>query len=116
MGQEEEIFLDLNQGLWPAPNDKSSKLAKGKYSWPFTFTLPNKVSPPNAKGITLATPPSFSERASPAYIDYRLTATVKRGAFKVNQTSVSHFCRQTCGTTCSLQSGDQFCLSSADAA
>ncbi|KAJ7126829.1 hypothetical protein C8R44DRAFT_105996 [Mycena epipterygia] len=91
VGQEEEIFLDLNQGLWPASNDKSSKLAKGKYSWDFTFTLPSKVSLPNAKGITIATPPSFSERASPAYIDYRLTATVKRGAFKVNQTLATPF-------------------------
>ena len=33
-------------------------------------------------------PPSFSERASPAYLDYKLTVTVKKGAFRVNQTLV----------------------------
>ncbi|KAJ7707531.1 hypothetical protein B0H17DRAFT_1032986 [Mycena rosella] len=88
VGQEEQVFLDLSEGLW---NDKSGKLAKGKHSWPFTFTLPSKVSPPDSKGITVAAPPSFSERASPAYIDYRLVATVKRGAFKVNQTLSANF-------------------------
>ncbi|KAJ6576650.1 hypothetical protein DFH09DRAFT_1149931 [Mycena vulgaris] len=91
VGQEEQLFLDLNEGLWPPANDKSGKLAKGKHSWPFTFTLPTKVSPPDAKGLTVPTPPTFSERASPAYIDYRIVATVKRGAFKVNQTLTTNF-------------------------
>ncbi|KAJ6531969.1 hypothetical protein B0H19DRAFT_463033 [Mycena capillaripes] len=86
VGQEEQLFLDLNQALWPPANDKSSKLAKGKYSWPFSFTLPAKVSPADAKGLTIEAPPSFTERASPAYIDYRTVVTVKRGAFKPNQT------------------------------
>jgi len=35
---------------------------------------------------TYPLPPSFSERASPAYVDYKLVVTVRRGAFKVNQT------------------------------
>ncbi|KAJ7364224.1 hypothetical protein DFH08DRAFT_910474 [Mycena albidolilacea] len=86
VGQEEQLFLELNQDLWPAANDKSSKLAKGKYSWPFTFTLPAKVTPADAKGLQIEAPPSFTERASPAYIDYRAVVTVKRGAFKMNQT------------------------------
>jgi hypothetical protein len=88
VGQEEQLFLELNQDLWPAANDKSSKLAKGKYSWPFTFTLPAKVTPADAKGLQIEAPPSFTERASPAYIDYRAVVTVKRGAFKMNQTYV----------------------------
>ncbi|KAJ6623969.1 hypothetical protein B0H10DRAFT_2162288 [Mycena sp. CBHHK59/15] len=92
VGQEEQLFLNLNQTLWPANEDKgASKLAKGKYSWPFTFTLPAKVSPPDAKGMTIPLPPSFSERASPAYIDYKIVATVKRGAFKVNQELSTNF-------------------------
>ncbi|KAJ7476230.1 hypothetical protein FB451DRAFT_1397558 [Mycena latifolia] len=91
VGQEEQLFLDLNQELWPASGDKSGKLAKGKYSFPFTFALPSKVSPPDAKGMVISAPPSFSERASPAYIDYRIVATVKRGAFKVNQTLTTNF-------------------------
>ncbi|KAJ7094264.1 hypothetical protein C8R44DRAFT_814125 [Mycena epipterygia] len=92
VGQEEQVFLDLNQELWPAAGEKSGgKLAKGAYSWPFTFTLPTKVSPVDAKGVVIAAPPSFSERASPAYIDYRIVATVKRGAFKVKQTLTTNF-------------------------
>ncbi|KAJ7476021.1 hypothetical protein FB451DRAFT_265026 [Mycena latifolia] len=91
VGQEEQVFLDLSEGLWPAASDKSGKLAKGKHSWPFAFTLPSTVSPPEAKGAAIATPPSFSERASPAYIDFRIVATVKRGAFKMNQTLTTNF-------------------------
>ncbi|KAJ7104002.1 hypothetical protein B0H15DRAFT_942036 [Mycena belliarum] len=88
VGQEEQLFLNLNEGLWA---EKSGKLPKGKHSWPFMFALPSKVSSPDAKGLMLPTPPSFSERASPAYIDFRIVATVKRGAFKVNQTLTTNF-------------------------
>ena len=85
------MFLDLKQDLWPTGKDKGGKLDKGKHSWPFSFTLPTKVSAPTdlKDKITIDAPPSFSERASPAYIDYRIVATVKRGALKPNQTCVS---------------------------
>ncbi|KAJ6507966.1 hypothetical protein C8R47DRAFT_1100150 [Mycena vitilis] len=91
VGQEEQLFLDLSQGLWPPSNDKAGKLAKGKYFWPFSFALPAKVSPVDAKGLVIDAPPSFSERASPAYIDYKIIVTVKRGAFKPNQTLTTNF-------------------------
>jgi hypothetical protein len=56
---------------------------KGRYSWAFSIALPSET--------TIATqlfrlPPSFWERASPAYIDYRIIVTIKRGAFKVDHT------------------------------
>ncbi|KAJ7455298.1 hypothetical protein B0H11DRAFT_2161072 [Mycena galericulata] len=89
VGQEEKIFLDLNETLWPNSKDKASKLAKG--SWPFTFKLPSTVSQADTKNMTLPAPPSFSERASPAYIDYRIVATVRRGTFKANQTLTTNF-------------------------
>ncbi|KAF7374746.1 hypothetical protein MSAN_00360100 [Mycena sanguinolenta] len=91
VGQEEQVFLNLNHDLWPSANDKSGKLAKGKHSWPFTFTLPAKVSPLDAKGLVIEAPPSFTERASPAYIDYRVVVNFKRGAFKMNQTLTTSF-------------------------
>ncbi|KAF7336762.1 hypothetical protein MVEN_02111400 [Mycena venus] len=91
VGQEEQVFLTLNQDLWPSANDKSGKLAKGKHTWPFSFTLPAKVSPADAKGLVIEAPPSFTERASPAYIDYRTVVTVKRGAFKMNQALTTSF-------------------------
>ncbi|KAJ7261800.1 hypothetical protein B0H12DRAFT_1105794 [Mycena haematopus] len=91
VGQEEQVFLTLNQDLWPSANDKSGKLAKGKYSFPFSFTLPVKVSPADAKGLVIEAPPSYTERASPAYIDYRAVVNFKRGAFKMNQTLTTSF-------------------------
>ncbi|KAJ7067135.1 hypothetical protein C8F01DRAFT_1120403 [Mycena amicta] len=93
VGQEEFVFLDLKQDLWPTGSDKGGKLEKGKHSWPFSFTLPTKVSAPTdmKEKITIETPPSFSERASPAYIEYRIVATVKRGALKPNQTLTKSF-------------------------
>ncbi|KAJ7761956.1 hypothetical protein DFH07DRAFT_956974 [Mycena maculata] len=84
VGQEEKLFLDLNETLWPNSTDKPGKLAKG--SWNFSFTLPTTVTPADPKGLNLPAPPSFSERASPAYIDYRLVTTIRRGTFKANQT------------------------------
>ena len=37
-------------------------------------------------------PPNFTERASPAYIDYKLIVTVQRGMLRVNQVyAVSEF-------------------------
>jgi len=96
VGQEELLFLDISQDLWrPAFTEggkpSSSKL-KGRYSWPFTFTLPSEVLVSEAKFKgkqgTYYLPPTFSERASPAYIDYRLCVTIKRGALRVNQTYV----------------------------
>ncbi|KAF7312501.1 hypothetical protein MIND_00263800 [Mycena indigotica] len=93
VGQEEFIFLDLKQDLWPTGSEKGGKLDKGKHAWSFSFTLPTKVeAPTDMKGkITIEAPPSFSERASPAYIDYRIVATVKRGALKPNQTLTKSF-------------------------
>ncbi|KAJ7094274.1 hypothetical protein C8R44DRAFT_645459, partial [Mycena epipterygia] len=92
VGKEEQVFLDLNQELWPAIGDGSGgKLAKGTYSWPFTFTLPTEVSPADAKSMVISAPPSFYEQASPAYIDYRIVATIKRGVFQVKQTLTKNF-------------------------
>ncbi|KAG6828626.1 hypothetical protein H0H92_007271, partial [Tricholoma furcatifolium] len=46
---------------------------------------------PKGKGKSYKLPPNFTEKASPAYIDYRLVVTVKRGAFKANQTLSTNF-------------------------
>ncbi|KAF8896107.1 hypothetical protein BD779DRAFT_1724469, partial [Infundibulicybe gibba] len=89
VGQEEKRFLDLRETLW-APKVEDGKLSStlnGKHVWPFSFTLPREVSIPEAKGErSYQLPPSFSERASPAYVDYRLVVAVKRGFLRVDQT------------------------------
>lgn len=90
VGQDEDIFLKDEQILWAPSGGKEGKLS-GKQSWDFTFKLPTEVGVKSADGKPLGTfalPPSFTERASPAYIDYKITATLKRGFLRVNQTYV----------------------------
>ncbi|CDO77950.1 hypothetical protein BN946_scf184720.g4 [Trametes cinnabarina] len=89
VGQEEIRFLDVSAELWNAKS-APSKLT-GKQTWPFSITLPAEcVNPERGKSKQLqevySLPPTFSERASPAYIDYKLVATVRKGSFRVNQT------------------------------
>ncbi|KAI0696900.1 hypothetical protein BC835DRAFT_1271093 [Cytidiella melzeri] len=86
IGQEELIFLTSTKELWNAK--VSGKAPNGKMSWPFTIPIPPEVDVadrPKGKPEPYKLPPTFSERASPAYIDYKLTVTVKRGALRVNQ-------------------------------
>jgi len=91
VGQEEQQFLVIEKELWsptiPLPDgSKLSKLDKGNYSWPFEFTLPKEVEVLDRKAKTIfPLPPSFTERASPAYINYKLTVVLRRGALRVNQ-------------------------------
>ncbi|EKM58518.1 uncharacterized protein PHACADRAFT_252915 [Phanerochaete carnosa HHB-10118-sp] len=86
VGQEELTFLTVSEDLWDSK--VSGKAPKGKASWPFSLTLPPEVSAsnkPKGKAELYRLPPTFTERASPVYVDYKLIATVRRGAFKVNQ-------------------------------
>ena len=89
VGQEEEIFLKQEKTLW-TPSGKESKLG-GKHVWPFEFSLPSVVNVKDGEPVKKSNfrlPPSFTERASPAYIDYKIIITVKRGFLRVNQASV----------------------------
>jgi hypothetical protein len=96
VGQEEELFLDINQDIWnPAlghpTNEKAESPSKlqGRYSWPFTIYLPAMITVKTHKTSGLFNlPPNFSEKASPAYIDYKLSVTIRRPALRVNQTCV----------------------------
>ncbi|KAL0954349.1 hypothetical protein HGRIS_003343 [Hohenbuehelia grisea] len=88
VGQEEARFLTIQHTLWPAMGGQASARMKGPYYWPFNLTLPSSVVVPEPSGNgakgEYRLPPSFSERASPAYIDYRIKVNVKRGMFKVD--------------------------------
>ncbi|KAI0950800.1 hypothetical protein AcW1_008009 [Taiwanofungus camphoratus] len=88
VGQEEANFLNISQTLW---DSKAASLAKpkGKQTWAFSITLPSEASASGASkeaSRSYPLPPSFSERASPAYIEYRLVVTVRRGILRVNRT------------------------------
>ncbi|KXN82850.1 hypothetical protein AN958_02124 [Leucoagaricus sp. SymC.cos] len=88
VGQEEERFLSMKESLWPsAEGDKSSTKLRGENEWPFEFVLPKEVEVVSSHGKRglYQLPPSFSERASPAYLDYKIVVTVRRGAFHVSQ-------------------------------
>lgn len=105
VGQEELNFLTSSKELWNAKT--SGNPPSGKMSWPFSIPIPTEVDvadKPKAKAETYKLPPTFSgkfcasssgrnmllkiwyvERASPAYIDYKLVVTIKRSALRVNQ-------------------------------
>ncbi|KAF7768260.1 hypothetical protein Agabi119p4_7503 [Agaricus bisporus var. burnettii] len=88
VGQEPERFLALKETLWSTEKaTKASAKLMGKHDWPFQFTLPKEVevTGPRGKKGFYQLPPSFSERASPAYLDYKIVVTIKRGMLKVNQ-------------------------------
>lgn len=92
VGQEGQGFLVIEKELWtPAmalPNGSMMpKLEKGRYTWPFEIALPDETEVLDRKEKKrFPLPPSFTERASPAYINYRITVIIKRGALRVNQT------------------------------
>ncbi|KAH9944844.1 hypothetical protein B0H21DRAFT_823116 [Amylocystis lapponica] len=90
VGQEELGFLNISHDLWNNKAAGSSSKPRGKQSWSFSIALPSEATlPDKPKGkstpIAYPLPPSFSERASPAYVDYRVVVTVRRGAFRGNQ-------------------------------
>lgn len=92
VGQEEIRFLELKKTLW-TPSKGITKL-DGKHSWPFNIQLPKEVVVSMAKGKegkAYPLPPNFTEKASAAYIDYRLVVTIRRGVFRVNQTLSTNF-------------------------
>lgn len=85
VGQDEFQILNIVKDLWDA---KTSPKPKGKLSWPFSIAIPSEVMASDkikGKPSPFKMPPTFSERASTAYIDYKVIITVRRGAFKVNQ-------------------------------
>ncbi|KAI0326428.1 hypothetical protein GY45DRAFT_1285553 [Cubamyces sp. BRFM 1775] len=94
VGQDEIKFLDVTSELWDA-RSAPSKLT-GKHSWPYSVTLPTECTVPERgknkqRQQVYPLPPTFSERASPAYIDYKLVVTVRKSAFRVNQTLATSF-------------------------
>jgi len=91
VGQEEELFLDIIEPVWTPASLGEGKLV-GQHTFPFSITIPRDVmiAPvPKAAPKSIPLPPTFSERASPAYIDYRLFVTVRRGRLRVNKQCVS---------------------------
>ena len=93
MGQEEELFLDKTEPVWTPASPREAKLV-GVHTHAFTIAIPRDalVAPmPKATPKRFPLPPTFSERASPTYIDYNLYVTVRRGALRVNNKCVFNY-------------------------
>ncbi|KAI1796920.1 hypothetical protein LXA43DRAFT_985107 [Ganoderma leucocontextum] len=91
VGQDEDKFLNITNELW---NAKASPKPKGKQTYSYSITLPGDASVPERgkkASQTFPLPPSFSERASPAYVDYKLVLTVKKSSLRVNQVLATTF-------------------------
>lgn len=106
MGQEDEVFHEEKRELWSSAGS-SAKLS-GQHSWPFALTLPTEIEAAvGSRGAAkerFPLPPSFSERASPAYIDYKVIVTVRRGGLRVNNVYVIHWSANSVSNTTVLDS------------
>jgi hypothetical protein len=92
VGQEEDIFLHKTEPIWTPASSKETKVI-GKRAYPFSISLPHDVeiqSISNATEKRFLLPPTFNERASPVYIDYRLSITARRGRLECNTKCVSN--------------------------
>ncbi|KZT01403.1 uncharacterized protein LAESUDRAFT_731262 [Laetiporus sulphureus 93-53] len=85
VGQEETSFLHIPQTLWDGKISSSAKLS-GKQSWPFSISIPAEASMVGKDKRAYPLPPSFSERASPVYIEYKLVLTLRRGVLRADRT------------------------------
>ena len=123
MGEEEEVFLDITEPVWTPASESEGRLV-GQHRFPFSITLPRDatIAPvPQAAPKSFMLPPTFSERASPAYIDYRLFVTVRRGRLRVDKQCVSRLAcaipyalrRRLTAIVARIQVVDEFCISPA---
>jgi hypothetical protein len=90
VGQEEEVFLDKTEQVWTPASASEGKVV-GQHTYPFSIPIPRDttIAPtPKAAPKRFSLPPSFTERASPAYIDYKVYVTVRRGGLRLNNRCV----------------------------
>ena len=80
VGQEEERFLDIAESVWTPASPCECKVV-GRHMFPFSVTIPrgvNVVPVPKVVPKSFPLPPTFLERASLTYTDYRLFVTAPR--------------------------------------
>ncbi|KAH8101008.1 hypothetical protein BXZ70DRAFT_937072 [Cristinia sonorae] len=95
VSEEEVPFLDISEDIWEAKTLNGQK-PQGKLAVPFSIPLPSEVSvpekyTPRSPMIQARLPPTFLERASTVYINYRVEITLRRGALKANQSISKQF-------------------------
>ncbi|VDB85711.1 unnamed protein product [Peniophora sp. CBMAI 1063] len=85
-GQDEEFFLEKVVDLWKPPDGASSGvIKKGHHSILISVPIPSHGTNPRDRQQSFVLPPTFSERASPAYISYQVSVSLKKGGFTPNR-------------------------------
>ncbi|KAF8489462.1 hypothetical protein F5888DRAFT_1808813 [Russula emetica] len=84
--QESHTFLEISKVLIRHQPRKLS----GKYSYPFSFVLPDDVRIDESKWVMVyPLPPKFHEKGS-LFIDYKIVVTVRRGLFSVDSSLMTN--------------------------
>ncbi|KAF8271168.1 hypothetical protein EI94DRAFT_615456 [Lactarius quietus] len=83
VGQNEEVFLDKTEPVWTPASSQEGKVV-GVHTHAFSISIPRDAVLVSATPQRFSLPPTFTERASPAYIDYKLYVTVRRGGLRMN--------------------------------
>jgi hypothetical protein len=75
--------------VWTPASPQEGKIV-GVHTHAFSISIPPDAEvAPTPKRFPL--PPTFSERASPAYIDYKLCVIMRRSGLRVNDQCASFF-------------------------
>ena len=94
IGLKEEVFLNKLEPVWTPASPQEGKVI-GVHTHAFSISIPPDVevtpAAPKATPKRFPLPPTFSERASPAYIDYKVCVIMRRGGLRVNDQCASIF-------------------------
>ena len=94
VGLKEEVFLNKMEPVWTPASPQEGKVV-GVHTHAFSITIPPDTevasAVPKATPKRFPLPPTFSERVSPAYIDYKVCVIMRRGGLRVNDQCASIF-------------------------
>jgi hypothetical protein len=105
-----EVFLNISQNLWKAPETKKPSFVgrfthkegtevEGNHKWDFSIQLPDTVIIPGGEGVEdqeCHLPASIQDHSCSASIIYELAVTVKRGTIGSPTVSVLIQLRSIC--------------------
>jgi hypothetical protein len=86
VGHKEELFLNKMEPVWTPTSPREGEVV-GVHTHAFSISIPHDaevVPAPKATLKRFPLPPTFSERASPAYIDYKFFVIMRRSGLRVN--------------------------------
>ncbi|KAI0034729.1 hypothetical protein K488DRAFT_44744 [Vararia minispora EC-137] len=100
-GLDEEFFLQQVVNLWSPPHGAATgDLAAGAHKFAIDFLIPTEISSSQSSVENPRLPPSFTERASPVYVNYQLSISMRRAGLSPNRkliTNIGYLPRQVAG-------------------